>query len=214
MEKFYDRREAGRMLSERLKSYANKPNVLVLALPRGGVPVAYEIAKALTIPLDVFLVRKLGVPEQAELAMGAITMNGTMVFNKVIIQDLGISKTMIEQVIQLEQQELQRREIMYRGERPLPQLVDKTIILVDDGVATGATIRVAIEALRQKSPAQIIAAVPVVALSVCHEITRLADKLVCLFKPTDLYSVGAWYRNFSQTTDTEVCELLERIDQE
>lgn len=213
MEKFLDRYEAGKVLAEHLKSYVKKSNVIVLALPRGGVPVAYEIAKALFIPLDIFVVRKLGVPGHEELAMGAIATGGTVVFNDEIIRELHISKSAIDQVIQLEQQELQRRELTYRGNRPFPTLKDKTIILVDDGIATGATMRAAIKALRQQNPASIIMAVPVAAFSTCVEMEGLVDKIICPLKPHQFYAVGAWYENFSQTSDEEVFELLKNASQ-
>lgn len=209
MEKFFDRYEAGKILAEHLKSYVKKSNTIVLALPRGGVPVAYEIAKALSIPLDVFIVRKLGVPGHEEFAMGAIATGGTIVFNEEIVRELNISKSAIDQVIQLEKQELRRRESTYRdNRRPFPILKDKTIILVDDGIATGATMRAAIKALRQQKPASIIIAVPVAEFSICIEMEELVDKIICPLRPYQLYAVGAWYENFSQTSDEEVFELL------
>lgn len=214
MERFFDRHEAGRVLAEQLKPYAKKSNVIVLALPRGGVPVAYEIAKTLSIPLDVFIVRKLGVPGHEELAMGAIATGGTVVFNDEIVRELNISKSAIDRVIQSEQQELQRRELTYRGNRPFPTLKGKTIILVDDGIATGATMRAAIKALRQQHPDSIIMAVPVAAFSTCAEMEGLVDKIVCPLKPHQFYAVGAWYENFLQTSDDEVFELLIKANKE
>lgn len=211
IEQFYDRQEAGRMLAEQLKSYAHKSDVMVLALPRGGVPVAYEIARALAVPLDVFIVRKLGVPGQEELAMGAIAVDGIIVFNDEIIAGLNIPTSVIENVIQSEQKELQRRQITYRGHRAFPNLKDKTIILVDDGIATGATMRAAIKALQQKKPARIIVAVPVAAIETCKEISVLVDKFICLLRPKHFYGVGAWYTHFLQTTDEEVHELLASV---
>src|SRR3990167_898993 len=213
MERFLDRYQAGKMLAEQLKSYAKKPDVIVLALPRGGVPVAYEVAKKLSVPLEVFIVRKLGVPGHEELAMGAIATGGVVVFNDEIVDNLTISQAAINRVIQAEQQELQRRELTYRGNRPFPALSGKTIILVDDGIATGATMRAAIKSLRQQSPAAIIMAVPVAALSTCEEIANNVDKIVCLLKPHNFYAVGAWYEDFSQTTDNEVFELLTKAHQ-
>ncbi len=208
MEKFQDRQEAGKILAEQLKKYARNPDVIVLALPRGGVPVAYEIAVALSVPLDVFIVRKLGVPGHEELAMGAIAMGGTVVFNEEIVRDLDISKSAIDNVIQSEQQELKRREKTYRDDRPFPILAKKIIILVDDGIATGATMKAAIKALRQQNPAKIIMAVPVAEESTCKKMATLVDEVICPLKPTYFYAVGAWYEDFSQTTDAEVFEFL------
>jgi len=208
MEKFYDRREAGKVLAKQLEPYAKRNDVIVLALPRGGVPVAYEISKALAAPLDIFVVRKLGVPGYEELAMGAIAIHGGIVLNEEVIAGLGISQGMIDRVIQTEQQELQRRELAYRGNRPFPAFTDKTIILVDDGIATGATMRAAIEALKQQKPARIIVAAPVAARTTCEEIALLVDDIICPLRPFNLQGVGAWYTDFSQTTDVEVHELL------
>lgn len=208
MEKFSNRYEAGKILAVQLKDYANKPNVIVLALPRGGVPVGYEIAKALALPLDVFIVRKLGVPGHEELAMGAIATGGTTIFNEEIIDDLHISQSAIDLILQSEQEELKRREINYRDNRPLPNLQGKTVILVDDGIATGATMRAAIKAVLQQKPTDVILAVPVAALSTYNEMTGLVDKIVCSLKPLNFYAVGLWYDDFSQTTDSEVSDLL------
>src|SRR3990167_2494603 len=208
MDKYIDRFDAGKVLAKFLKEYCNKPDVIVLALPRGGVPVAYEIAKALAVSLDVFIVRKLGVPWHEELAMGAIASGGTVIFNEDIIQMLNVSKTEINQVIQSEQDELKRREQMYRGDRVFPVLTDKTIILVDDGIATGATIQAAIKGIRQHNPAKIIVAVPVAATETYETIKKLADQIICPQTPSHFYAVGAWYENFSQTTDEEVFDLL------
>jgi predicted phosphoribosyltransferase len=210
MEKYPDRYEAGKILATELKSYAKRSDVIVLALPRGGVPVAYEIAKTLSLPLDVFIVRKLGVPGHEELAMGAIASGGVTVFNDEVLRDLPISKSMVDQVIQSESEELNQREIKYRGKRPFPDFTNKTIILVDDGIATGATMKAAIKALRQQKPASIIVAVPVAEYSTCQEIGNLVEKIVCPLKPHDFYAVGAWYENFSQTEDQEVYQLLKQ----
>lgn len=208
MERFANRQEAGQILAQFLKQYANKPDVIVLALPRGGVPVAFEIAKALSVPLDIYIVRKLGVPGQEELAMGAIAMDGTKIINDEIVQSLGISKTAIEEVIHSELKELERRNLTYRHNRPLPHLMDKTIILVDDGIATGATMRAAISALRKQKLKHLIVAVPVAALDTYHEIAVKVDEVICPLTPPFFYGVGAWYMDFSQTTDSEVLELL------
>jgi putative phosphoribosyl transferase len=208
MDKYFDRYEAGKVLAEYLNNYTNKPNTIVLALPRGGVPVAYEVAKALSIPLDIFIVRKLGTPNHEELAMGAIATGGILVFNDDIIQELDIPKKQIDEVIRRESQELNRRNKKYRGNRTFPDIEGKTIILVDDGIATGATIKAAIKALRLQHPASIIVAVPVAAISTCEEIASTVDKIICPLAPKHFNAVGAWYENFSQTEDEEVHELL------
>jgi putative phosphoribosyl transferase len=208
MEKFRNRHHAGKVLAEELKAYAYNPKVIVLGLPRGGVPVAYEIAKALEVPLDVFIVRKLGVPGHEELAMGAIASGDVTVFNERVLKEIEISKFMVDQVIQLEQQELKRREQLYRGEHQFPVLKGKIIILVDDGIATGATMRAAIKALQKQKPKKIIIAVPVAALSTCKEMEPLVDIMICPQKPELFYAVGAWYEDFSQTEDEEVSSLL------
>ena len=208
MDKYSHRQEAGKQLAEYLMAYANRQDVLVLALPRGGVPVGFEIAKALNVPLDVFIVRKLGVPGHAELAMGAIALGGVCVFNEEIIRELHVSKDEIQAVIQKEEQELARREMAYRGHHPFPSLNDKIIILVDDGIATGATIRVAVKALEQLNPARIIIAVPVADKQLCENIQPLVDEFICPLRPLHFYAVGAWYEDFSQTEDEEVYALL------
>lgn len=208
MEKYRNRQEAGNILAQELSNYAGREDVLVLALPRGGVPVAFEIAKTLNIPLDVFIVRKLGVPGHSELAMGALAMGGTIVYNNDIIAELAISEAEIEAVIEQENRELKRREIAYRDDYPFPSLIDKTIILVDDGIATGATMRAAIQALRQLKAASIIVAVPVADTHICEKIEPLVNRLVCPLRPFNLYAVGAWYDDFAQTEDEEVYALL------
>ncbi len=208
MHKFIDRQHAGQILSDLLKEYTKKSDVIVLALPRGGVPVAYEIATALSVMLDVFIVRKLGVPGHEEFAMGAIASGGTALINDSIIAQLHLQQTSIDEVIQSEQDELSRRELVYRGNRPFPVLENKTIILVDDGIATGATMQVAISALRKHHPARIIVAIPVAAKESCELLTPLVDKLVCPLRPVEFYAVGLWYEDFSQTTDEEVIKLL------
>lgn len=208
MDRYEDRYEAGKILAENLKTYKNRDDVIVLALPRGGVPVAFEVAKTLHVPLDVFIVRKLGVPGHDELAMGALATGGNTVFNTDIIRDLQIPQHAIDRVIAEEEQELKRREKAYRDDRPFPNLKDKTIILVDDGIATGATMRVAVKALNKFKPKFIIIAVPVAEVSTCDEMGKIADKIICPLKPNFFYAVGAWYNNFNQTTDDEVYELL------
>lgn len=208
MEKFIDRQQAGRILANSLKTYANQPNVIVLALPRGGVPVAYEIATALSIPLDVFIVRKLGVPWHEEFAMGAIASGGTVLVNESMVKQLKLEQSSIDAVIQSEQEELLRRERIYRGNRPFPDLLGKTIILVDDGIATGATMQAAISALRKHNPASIIVAVPVAAHETCQSMVSLVDQLICPLQPINFVAVGLWYENFSQTTDEEVLMRL------
>ena len=213
MEKYIDRYEAGTMLAGLLKDYANKPNTIVLALPRGGVPVAYEIAATLSIPLDVFIVRKLGVPGHEELAMGAIATGGIVFFNHQIIDSLNLPETAIQRAINAEEAELKRRESVYRQDKPPLQLNHKTVILVDDGVATGATLFAALKAIRQLHPSSIIVAVPVAAQSTCEELIGLADKLICPLRPINFYAVGLWYEDFTQTTDEEVFTLLTKANQ-
>ncbi|CEK10542.1 phosphoribosyltransferase [Legionella hackeliae] len=208
MEKFINRHEAGRILADQLRSYAKQPDVIVLALPRGGVPVGYEIAKALSVPLDVFIVRKLGVPGHEELAMGAIASGDTTIFNEDIVEALHVSKEAIDEVIHSEEEELKRREILYRHDEPFPKLQDKIVILVDDGVATGATMRAAIKAIRQNNPARLVMAIPVAAFSTYQEMSKLVDEIVCPLQPLHFYAVGLWYEDFAQTTDDEVSELL------
>jgi putative phosphoribosyl transferase len=207
---FQNRKAAGQFLAKELAGYANRQDVLVLALPRGGVPVAFEVAKALNAPLDVFVVRKLGVPEQQELAMGAIASGGVRVLNENIVRSLGVSEAAINQVAAKEQQELERRERLYRGDRPVPTLHGRTVILVDDGLATGATMRAALGALQQQKPAKIIVAVPVSASETCQEFQSKVDEVVCAATPSPFYSVGLWYEEFPQTTDEEVRDLLDK----
>lgn len=213
MNKFSDRHDAGRVLASLLTAYANHSDAIVLALPRGGVPVAYEIANALALPLDIFVVRKLGVPGHEELAFGAIASGDVIVFNSEIVNDLKIPKSAIDQVIKAEQKELQRRDVAYRGTQPFPVLKDKIIILVDDGMATGATMRAAIEATRKQQPRYLIVAVPVAADSTCQEMAPLVDEFICPLRPHDFYAVGVWYDEFLQTTDEEVHQLLQASNQ-
>jgi predicted phosphoribosyltransferase len=205
---FRDRTEAGRLLAEKLREYANRSDVVVLALPRGGVPVAFEVARALNAPLDVFVVRKLGVPGHEELAMGAIASGGVRVLNQDVLQALGISRGVVDLVAEREQRELQRREREYRDGRAPVDIRDRTVILVDDGLATGSSMRVAAIALKQKGPAEIIAAVPVGAPETCAQFESEVDKVVCAAAPEPFRAVGEWYRDFSQTSDEEVRDLL------
>lgn len=207
---FKNRKAAGQLLAGQLAAYANCPDVLVLALPRGGVPVAYEVAEALNAPLDVFLVRKLGVPGQEELAMGAIASGDVRVLNDQVVQGLGISEAQINQVAAKEQQELERRERLYRENLPAPDVQGRTVILVDDGLATGATMRAALRALRQEQPARIVVAVPISALETCNEFKAEVDEIICAETPRPFIGVGLWYEDFSQTTDQEVRDLLKR----
>jgi len=205
---FTDRRDAGRRLAEALRPLVAGREVLVLGLPRGGIPVAYEVASALDAPLDVFVVRKLGAPGQPELAMGAIASGGVRILNEDVIDALRIPPEAVEFVAEAEQRELERREREYRGARPFPDVLGRTVIIVDDGLATGATMMAAIQALRHRAPAQIIAAAPTGADETCRAIRRVADACVCLECPTPFYGVGQWYADFSQTSDDEVVELL------
>jgi predicted phosphoribosyltransferase len=206
--RFHDRREAGQLLARQLARYKNRQDVVVLALPRGGVPVGYEIARELNAPLDVFVVRKLGVPWQPELAMGAIAGRGTEVLNGDVVTAYNIPPHVIRGVAEREGQELQRRLRQYRGDRPFPDLRGRTAILVDDGLATGSSMRAAVNALRLERPTSIVVAVPVAAARTCEELRREVDDVVCLHTPSDFAAVGLWYEDFSQTTDDEVRELL------
>lgn len=209
-QRFSNRAEAGEELAARFGDLANRADVIVLGLPRGGVPVGHEVAASLRVPLDVFVVRKLGVPGHQELAMGAIASGGIRLINDDVVGALGIPAAVIDHVARLEQQELERRERLYRGTRPSPALADKTVILVDDGLATGSTMRAAVEAIRRQGPAKIIVAVPVGAASTCNELTRVADEVVCLRTPDPFVAVGLWYRDFGATSDAEVRALLGR----
>jgi putative phosphoribosyl transferase len=205
---YADRREAGRELAARLQRYAGRDDVIVLALPRGGVPVAYEVAEALGAPLDLFLVRKLGTPGHAELAMGAIASGGVTVLNDEVVQYLGIRREQIDAVAREEQRELERRQREYTGDRPAPALAGRTVIIIDDGLATGSTMRAAVQAIKQQSPARVIVAVPVGAPDTCQDLGAIADEVVCARMPVPFSAVGQWYRDFSQTSDNEVRTLL------
>ena len=210
---FKNRTEAGRQLAERLTRYADQKNVLVLALPRGGVPVAFEVAKELRAPLDVFVVRKLGVPGQEELAMGAIASGGVRVLNEDIIRHLGIFEDVIARVAVNEQRELERREFVYRGGRAAPGIAGKTIILVDDGLATGATMRAAVDAVKAQGPARVVVAVPTGAPDTVARLKKLVNEIVCLITPMPFGGVGAWYDDFSQTSDREVQQLIKEAEE-
>lgn len=206
---FRDRTDAGQRLAEKLSHYG--ADVLVLALPRGGVPVAFEVANALGAPLDVLLVRKLGAPGHEELAMGAIASGGVRVLNDNVIRSLRVSEHEIATAVEREEKELLRREYLYRGKSSFPKIEDRTVILIDDGVATGATIRAAILALRQRNPKRLVVAVPVGVPDTCELLRREADEVVCTATPAPFYGVGRWYESFPQTSDDEVRELLNRV---
>src|SRR5258705_4084225 len=207
---FVDRRDAGRVLASRLRSYANRGDVIVLALPRGGVPVAYEVASALGAPMDVFLVRKLGTPGHRELAMGARASGGVRVLNDDVVRWYGIPEAAIERVAREEEQELQRRERAYRDDLPAPDLANRTVILIDDGLATGSTMRAAAQAMRLRHPSRVVIAVPVGAPQTCTELAAVADEVICARMPEPFSAVGQWYLNFNQTGDEEVRDLLQK----
>jgi putative phosphoribosyl transferase len=211
---FPNRAEAGRVLAGKLEKYRNRDDVIVLGLPRGGVPVAYEVARSLGLPLDVFIVRKLGVPGFEELAVGAIASGGVRVLNEDVARALPNADQIVELVTAREAAELERREQEYRDGRPAPDLQNRTVILVDDGLATGATMRTAVKALRQREVARIVVAVPVGARETCQEIEQVADETVCATAPMFFRAVGQYYRDFSQTGDEEVRELLARAAQD
>jgi len=208
--RFKDRRDAGRFLATRLERYAHRNDVTVLGLPRGGVPVAYEVALALDAPLDVFLVRKLGVPGHEELAMGAIASEGTRVVNQDVVFGAGVTEQQFERVEARERAELERREALFRDDRPLPPIEHRIVILVDDGLATGASMLAAVKALRQLNPRRIVVAVPVAPAETCREFREVVDEVVCGMTPTPFMGVGLWYENFAQTSDEQVRELLRR----
>jgi predicted phosphoribosyltransferase len=207
---FHDRSHAGRKLAEKLTAYRDRRNVIVLALPRGGVPVACEVALALNAPVDIFIVRKLGVPGQEELALGAIASGGIRILNDEIIHQLNIPQRVIEAITQQELQELERRERAYRGNRPPLEVRDHIVILIDDGLATGASMRAAVKGLRTRNPRWLVVAVPTAASEICEEFERIADEMICATTPEPFYGVGMWYEDFSQTTDEEVQKILEK----
>jgi predicted phosphoribosyltransferase len=208
--RFHDRVDAGRQLAVELSDYANQSDVLVLGLPRGGVPVAFEVARALNATLDVFLVRKLGLPGYEELAMGAIASGGIRVMNDDVMRMANVSPSMVEAVTEREKRELARREREYRGNRPQPEIRGHTVILVDDGLATGSTMRAAAEALKLEKPKRLIVAVPVAAPDTCDAFRDQVDEIICAITPEPFHAVGLWYEDFSQTSDEEVRELLRR----
>jgi putative phosphoribosyl transferase len=209
-----DRHHAGRQLARALAPrYGGRDDVVVLGLPRGGVPVAYEVATALGAPLDVFVVRKLGVPGHEEFAMGAIASGGVLVLDEGVVQALGISGDQLQRAVATELRELQRREAAYRGSREPPELAGKTVILVDDGLATGSTMKAAAQAVRKYAPAAIVVAVSVAAAQTCDELRREVDETVCLVTPEPFHAVGLWYEDFSPTSDEEVRDLLARASE-
>lgn len=207
---FQDRRDAGRQLAGQLQHYRDQPSVVVLALPRGGVPVAYEVAESLHAPLDVFIVRKIGMPGHEEFAIGAIASGGTRVMNEDMVERYRVPEAAIEAVAEKEQRELERRERAYRDDRPPLDLTGKTVLLVDDGLATGASMHAAVQAVRQFAPARIVVAVPIASPGTCQEFRSEVDEVVCAVTPALFYAVGQGYVDFSQTTDEEVHDLLAR----
>lgn len=212
MERFKDRRQAGRILARKLSAYAGQTDVIILALPRGGVPVAYEVAIVLNAPLDIFLVRKLGLPGREELAIGAIASGGIRVLNEDIIRALSIPEEVINIVAKRELEELQRREQRYRGNRPAPDVRDRQVILIDDGLATGASMRAAVVGVRAQHPSRIVIAVPAAAPEACNAFLYEVDEMVCGMTPEPFYGLSRWYENFSQTTDEEVRMFLDEAN--
>jgi putative phosphoribosyl transferase len=214
MQLFADRADAGRLLADALTGFANRSDLIVLALPRGGVPVGYEVARRLHAPLDVYVVRKLGVPGHEELAMGALAGDGTCVVDDELVASLRIGAAELDEVVQREIGELRRREAAYRGDRPQADIADKIAIVVDDGLATGATMRAAATALRQRAPRAIVAAVPVAAARTCANLASVVDRVVCVYTPEPFHAVGLYYANFEQTSDDEVRRLLAQAEAE
>jgi predicted phosphoribosyltransferase len=208
---FTDRYDAGQKLAARLENFAGDPNVILLALPRGGIPVAYEVARALHVPMDVFIVRKLGFPGHEELAMGAIASGGVRVLNQEVVEHLGIPESVIDSVARQEEEELHRREQLYRGDLPFPDLRGKTVILIDDGLATGATMRAAARAVRAEGAKRIVVAVPVASPETCREFETEVDETICAVTPLSFFAVGQWYQDFRPTSDEEVRELLMKV---
>ncbi|HSL31843.1 MAG TPA: phosphoribosyltransferase [Anaerolineales bacterium] len=214
MTRFKDRRDAGRTLAQKLEHYAGRQDVLVLALPRGGVPVAYEVSRHLNVPMDIFIVRKLGLPGREELAIGAIATGGVRVLNEDVIRLLNVPEELIRFVAKRELQELKRREQIYRGDRTELDVRDRTVILIDDGLATGASMRAAVKGLRAQHPARIVVAVPAAAADICEAFRREVDEIVCAITPEPFQGVGRWYEDFSQMTDYEVRSLLQESNQQ
>ena len=212
--RYRDRTDAGRRLAAQLREYADRPDVIVLALPRGGVPVAYEVARTLHVPLDVFIVRKLGLPSHPELAMGAIASGGIRVIDQAALRRFGVTDEQLAAVAAAEERELERRERQYREGLPLPDVTGKTVILIDDGLATGATMAAAAAALKAQGPAKLVVAVPVSAPETCDAFREIVDEVVCGATPEPFYAVGLWYEDFSQTSDDEVHDLLARAARE
>jgi predicted phosphoribosyltransferase len=210
--RFHDRTDGGRQLASLLIPHADRHDIVVLALPRGGVPVAVEVARALGAPLDIFVVRKLGVPGHPELAMGAIATGGVQVLNDEVIDELEIPHAQVEQATVRERLELERRDRLYRGDRPTPLLTSRTVILIDDGVATGSTMEAAVSALRQHNPSRIIVAVPIGAKEACLRLERVADDVVCAYTPTPFDAVGRWYERFDQVSDEEVIGWIQKLE--
>jgi len=211
---FKDRRDAGRKLAQKLSAYANRSDVIALALPRGGVPVAYEVALALNAPLDIFTVRKLGLPGHEELAMGAVASGGARVFNQDVVRTFNIPQGVVEAVAKQELKELERRERAFRGDREMREIHDRTAILIDDGLATGASMQAALMGLRARDPARIVVAVPTAPLETCEAFQPLVDEMICATTPEPFYGVGQWYEDFSQVTDEQVQTLLEQASQQ
>jgi putative phosphoribosyl transferase len=214
MKRFLNRREAGRELARQLLQYADHSDVIILALPRGGVPVAYQVALALKAPLDVLIVRKLGLPGREELAIGAIASGGIQILNQDIVHALDIDQSIINSVLQQELQELARREESYRGNRPAPEIKDHTVIIIDDGLATGASMRAAVMGVRTQSPARIVVAVPAAAPQAIDLLQTEVDEIVYVIAPDPFDGVGKWYEDFSQTTDEEVSSLLDNANRQ
>ena len=211
---FRDRTDAGKTLAKRVLASVQDPDLLVLALPRGGVPVGFEVARALRAELDIFLVRKLGLPSHEELAIGAIASGGVRVLNEELVKELGLPLTLVDQVTAREKRELTRREELYRQGRPALPVRDRTVVLVDDGLATGASMKAASQALRLQKPKRIVVAVPVAAEETCNEFRMTVDEIVCAYTPEPFMAVGIWYQDFSQTTDEEVQRLLRQAEQQ
>ncbi len=210
LDRFVDRESAGRALAQKLLKYKETPDLLIIGLPRGGLVVAFEVARALQAQLEVFIVRKLGAPYQPELAMGAVAEGGSLLLNDAIVNFLSISRDFIEQSAKEQIIELERRQKLYRGDRAIAKITGRTVLVVDDGLATGATMKAAVRALKRKEPSKLVIAVPLGAASTCSELKEEADELICLMTPEPFSAVGSYFENFEQTTDQQVCELLQK----